>query len=143
MRHCLNPTCCQPNPDHHQFCYKCGNPLLLRGRYWAKEVIGEGGFGRTFLAVDEDQPSKPFCMIKQFLPQNLDPKELPKALELFEQEAQQLEILGKHPQIPELFAHFVENNQSYLIQEFINGITLKEELKNHGVFSEKQIREII
>jgi len=142
MRHCLNPACCQPNSDGHQFCQKCGNPLLLRGgRYWAKEVIGKGGFGRTFLAVDEDKPSKPFCVIKQFLPD--DPKSLTKGMELFEQEAQQLEILGKHPQIPELFAYFIENNQSYLIQEFINGITLTKELADHGVFSEQQIRALL
>ncbi|WP_417158753.1 SUMF1/EgtB/PvdO family nonheme iron enzyme [Spirulina subsalsa] len=141
MRHCLNPACCQPNPDGSQFCQKCGNPLLLRGRYWAKEVIGKGGFGRTFLAVDEDKPSKPFCVIKQFLPE--DPKSLTKGMELFEQEAQQLEILGKHPQIPELFAYFIENNQSYLIQEFINGITLTKELADDGVFSEQQIRALL
>ncbi len=142
MRHCLNPACCQPNPDGYQFCQKCGNPLLLRGgRYWAKEVIGKGGFGRTFLAVDEDKPSKPFCVIKQFLPE--DPKSLTKGMELFEQEAQQLEILGKHPQIPELFAYFIENNQSYLIQEFINGITLTKELADDGVFSEQQIRALL
>ncbi|WP_026079847.1 bifunctional serine/threonine-protein kinase/formylglycine-generating enzyme family protein [Spirulina subsalsa] len=141
MRHCLNPACSQPNPDGHKFCQKCGNPLLLRGRYWAKEVIGQGGFGRTFLAVDEDKPSKPFCVIKQLFPQ--DPSTFTKALELFEQEAQQLEILGKHPQIPELFAHFVEKNQSYLVQEFIKGITLKEELENQGVFSEQKIRAVL
>jgi len=141
MRHCLNPVCRQPNPDGHQFCQKCGKPLLLRGRYWAKAVIGQGGFGRTFLAVDEDKPSKPFCVIKQFSPQ--DPTTFTKALELFDQEAQQLEILGQHPQIPELFAHFVENNQSYLVQEFIKGITLKEELANQGVFSEQQIRDLL
>jgi formylglycine-generating enzyme required for sulfatase activity len=141
MRHCLNPACRQPNPDGHQFCQTCGNPLLLRGRYWAKDIIGQGGFGRTFLAVDEDKPSKPFCVIKQFSPQ--DPATRSKALELFDQEAQQLEILGKHPQIPELFAHFVENDQSYLVQEFINGITLKEELENQGVFSEQQIRALL
>ncbi len=141
MRHCLNPACCQPNPDGYQFCQKCGNPLLLQGRYWAQEVIGRGGFGRTFLAVDEHKPSKPFCVIKQFLPE--DPKSLTKGMELFEQEAQQLEILGKHPQIPELFAYFIENNQSYLIQEFINGITLKEELADQGVFSEQQVRALL
>ncbi|WP_072621034.1 bifunctional serine/threonine-protein kinase/formylglycine-generating enzyme family protein [Spirulina major] len=141
MRHCLNPACRQPNPDGHQFCQKCGKPLLLRGRYWAKAVIGQGGFGRTFLAVDEDKPSKPFCVIKQFSPQ--DPATFTKALELFDQEAQQLEILGQHPQIPELFAHFVEHDQSYLVQEFINGITLTKELADHGVFSEQQIRALL
>jgi len=143
MGQCLNPVCRQPNPDGYQFCQQCGNPLLLRGRYWAKEIIGQGGFGRTFLAVDEDKPSKPFCVIKQFFSENIDPDTLEKAIELVQQEAQQLELLGKHPQIPELLAFFEENNQQYLIQEFINGVTLKQELVDQGVFSERQIHLLL
>jgi len=143
MRQCLNPTCYHPNPEDYQFCQQCGNPLLLRGRYWAKSIIGQGGFGRTFLAVDEDKPSKPLCVIKQFFPENIDPDTLEKAIELVQQEAQQLELLGKHPQIPELLAFFEENNQQYLIQEFINGVTLKQELVDQGVFSERQIRLLL
>ncbi|MEA5421253.1 SUMF1/EgtB/PvdO family nonheme iron enzyme [Spirulina sp. CCNP1310] len=143
MRQCLNPTCYHPNPEDYQFCHQCGNPLLLRGRYWAKGIIGQGGFGRTFLAVDEDKPSKPFCVIKQFFPENIDPDTLEKAIELVQQEAQQLELLGKHPQIPELLAFFEENHQQYLIQEFIDGVTLKQELAAQGVFSEPQIRSLL
>ena len=69
MSQCLNPDCLSINPDNFQFCQKCGNKLLLVERYWAKSILGQGGFGRTFLAVDEFKPSKPFCVIKQFLPQ--------------------------------------------------------------------------
>ena len=53
MPQCLNPECLTINSDNFQFCQKCGNKLLLVERYWAKSLLGEGGFGRTFLAVDD------------------------------------------------------------------------------------------
>jgi serine/threonine protein kinase len=143
MRQCLNPDCLYPNPDNSQFCQKCGNKLLLRERYWATKILGQGGFGRTFLAVDEDKPSKPPCVIKQFLPQAQGTENVEKASELFAQEAQRLEELGKHPQIPELLAYFTFENRQYLVQEYIHGQTLQQELEENGVFKESQIRELL
>ena len=143
MSQCLNPECLSPNADNFQFCQKCGNKLLLVERYWAKSILGQGGFGRTFLAVDEFKPSKPPCVIKQFLPQAQGTETLEKAAELFAQEAERLELLGKHPQIPELFAYFSVDSRQYLVQEFIKGETLQQELDNHGVFNESQIRELL
>ena len=43
--------------------------LLLAERYRAIELLGQGGFGKTFKAIDEYKPSVPNCVIKQFLPQ--------------------------------------------------------------------------
>lgn len=143
MRQCLNPDCLSINADNARFCLKCGNQLLLVERYWAKNILGEGGFGRTFLAVDDFKPSKPLCVIKQFLPQAQGTKNVQKASELFAQEAQQLEKLGKHPQIPDLFAYFTHENRQYLVQEFIDGQTLQQELDNQGVYSENAIRELL
>ena len=143
MRQCLNPDCLAPNPNKSQFCQKCGDQLLLRERYWAKRVLGQGGFGRTFLAVDEDKPSKPPCVIKQFLPQAQGTDSVAKAAELFAQEAQRLEELGKHPQIPELLAYFTADKRQYLVQEFIDGLTLQKELEQNGVFNEQAIRELL
>lgn len=143
MRQCLNPDCLYPNPDNSQFCQKCGNKLLLRERYWATKILGQGGFGRTFLAVDEDKPSKPPCVIKQFLPQAQGTENVQKASELFAQEAKRLEELGKHPQIPELLAYFTFENRQYLVQEYIHGQTLQQELEENGVFKESQIRELL
>ncbi|WP_293138973.1 GUN4 domain-containing protein [Okeania sp. SIO3I5] len=143
MSQCLNPECLNINPDNFQFCQKCGNKLLLVERYWAKSILGLGGFGRTFLAVDEFKPSKPSCVIKQFLPQAQGTETVEKAAELFAQEAERLELLGKHPQIPELFAYFYVDNRQYLVQEFIQGETLQQELDNRGVFNESQIRELL
>ena len=143
MSQCLNPECLTINPDNFQFCQKCGDKLLLVERYWAKSILGQGGFGRTFLAVDEFKPSKSFCVIKQFLPQAQGTDTVAKAAELFAQEAERLELLGKHSQIPELFAYFSVDSRQYLVQEFIKGETLQQELDNRGVFNESQIRELL
>ncbi|MBS0017827.1 MAG: GUN4 domain-containing protein [Arthrospira sp. SH-MAG29] len=143
MRQCLNPDCLQPNLDTSQFCQKCGNKLLLRERYAPQSILGQGGFGRTFLAIDEDKPSKPYCVIKQFLPQAQGTDSTEKASQLFAQEAQRLEQLGKHPQIPELMAYFTTDNRQYLVQEFVEGETLKSELDQNGFFSQTQVRGLL
>ncbi|RUS94255.1 hypothetical protein DSM107003_37870 [Trichormus variabilis SAG 1403-4b] len=115
----------------------------MRERYAPQSILGQGGFGRTFLAIDEDKPSKPYCVIKQFLPQAQGTDSIEKASQLFAQEAQRLEELGKHPQIPELMAYFTSDNRQYLVQEFVKGETLQTELDKNGVFSEKQIKGLL
>lgn len=144
MSYCLNPHCPKPeNPHDVKFCRTCGSKLLLKERYRAIKPIGQGGFGKTFLAVDEDKPSKPRCVIKQFYPQSQGTNTLAKAVELFNQEAVQLDELGKHPQIPELLAYFTQENWQYLVQEFIDGQNLAQKLAHRGAFSETQIRQLL
>ena len=143
MIYCLNPDCLHPNPDNFKYCQKCGSKLVLTERYIPRSILGQGGFGRTFLATDQYKPSQPYCVIKQFLPQAQGTDTIEKASQLFAQEAQRLEELGKHPQIPELMAYFIVDNRQYLVQEFVQGNTLQAELDNNGVFTEKQIRELL
>ncbi|MEH2036283.1 serine/threonine-protein kinase [Nostoc sp.] len=144
MSYCLNPHCPKPeNPNDVKFCRTCGTKLLLKERYRAIKPIGQGGFGKTFLAVDEDKPSKPRCVIKQFYPQSQGTSTLAKAVELFNQEAVQLDELGKHPQIPELLAYFTQEARQYLVQEFIDGQNLAQELAHRGAFSETQIWQLL
>jgi len=144
MSYCVSPECRQPqNADREQFCLNCHAPLVLKNRYRPIQSLGSGGFGRTFLAVDEDSPSRRRCVIKQLYIQSDDEFVLQKATELFRQEAVRLEELGEHPQIPNFLARFEENQQFYLIQELISGQTLQQELKNQGVFNEIQIWEFL
>ncbi len=145
MSYCLHPKCTKPqNTEQTKFCISCGEPLLLRDRYRAIELIGQGGFGKTFLAVDEDRPSQPPCVIKQFFPTVQGTAAIAKAGELFKQEAATLERLGVHPQIPDLFAYFVTaDGQQYLVQEFISGQNLADELYEQGAFSPAKILEIL
>jgi len=142
MSYCLNPHCSQPeNTDDVKFCQTCETKLLIKERYRAIKPIGQGGFGRTFLAVDEDKPSKPPCVIKQFLPQGTNTVQ--KAVDLFNQEAIQLDELGQHSQIPALLAYCNQDDRQYLVQEFIDGLNLYQELEQNGAFNETQIRQLL
>lgn len=144
MAYCLNPQCAQPhNPAQSQFCLTCGNQLWLKDRYQAIDIIGQGGFGKTFLAVDGDKPSKPRCVIKQFFPQSQDPDTWQKASELFAQEAIRLDELGKYSHIPELLAYITINQQQYLVQEFIEGENLAKILVQEGAFNQTQIQYLL
>ncbi|MFN5593291.1 MAG: protein kinase domain-containing protein, partial [Aphanizomenon sp.] len=142
MSQCLNPDCLQQNPPKTIFCQRCGSKLVLQERYRGVRVIGEGGFGRTFLAVDEQRLDTP-CVIKQFLPQQSGSAALEKATELFKQEAFRLRDLGKHSHIPDLLAFFPQEGRLYLIQEFIEGKNLLDELQQKGKFSESEVKQIL
>ncbi|NJL10488.1 MAG: serine/threonine protein kinase [Calothrix sp. SM1_7_51] len=145
MSLCVNPNCPNPNnSDTALFCLSCGSKLLLKERYRPTKLLGAGGFGRTFLAVDEDIPSKPCCCVKQFQFLSQNPQALSKASQLFKQEAVQLDNLGKnHPQIPSLLASFEQDGQLYLVQEFIEGVTLDQELEQQGVYNEAKIWQLL
>ncbi|NJR60931.1 MAG: protein kinase [Cyanobacteria bacterium CRU_2_1] len=141
---CLNPRCQKPlNPDDAKVCQTCGTPLmLLRGRYRAAQPLGQGGFGRTYLAFDEDRLNTR-CVIKQFSPQIQGTKSLEKAVRLFNQEAVRLDELGEHSQIPTLLAYFEQDGYLYLVQQFIEGQSLLQEMRKQGAFNERQIRDML
>ena len=107
---------------------KRSGDLLLGGRYQISKLLGSGGFGRTYLAKDTQLPGHPSCVVKQLMPARQDHKFLAVARRLFHTEAEILQMLGKHQQIPELFAYFEDNKEFYLVQEYIAGHTLDEEL---------------
>jgi serine/threonine protein kinase len=114
----------------------------LKNRYRPIKSLGSGGFGKTYLAEDIDKLNTQ-CVIKQFAPQITGTNAFQKAKELFLQEAQQLEELGEHSQIPTLLAYFEENSRLYLVQQFIDGENLLQELENQGIFSESKIRALL
>ncbi|MBR8833808.1 MAG: pentapeptide repeat-containing protein [Stigonema ocellatum SAG 48.90 = DSM 106950] len=144
MSYCLNPTC--PNPENLAFserCQFCGSRLLLRDRYRVIKAIGQGGFGATFLANDEALPGEPSCVIKQLRPSGNAPHILQMARELFEREAVTLGRIGNHPQVPTLLNYFEESEQFYLVQEYISGLTLQQEVKSGGVLSEVGVKQFL
>lgn len=144
MSYCLNPDCQKPhNPSDAKFCLRCGTKLLLGDRYRSIELMGQGRFGRTLLGVDECKPSKPHCIIKQFFSQAQGTDNPEEAAQLFQQKAIRLEELGTHPQIPELLADFTQKQYHYLVQEFIDGQNLAQDLEAHGAFNEFQIRQLL
>lgn len=100
----------------------------IGGRYEIIKILGAGGFGETYIAQDTQRPGNPLCVVKQLKPDIQNPKHLDLARRLFPREAEALERLGKHDQIPQLLAYFEENEEFYLVQEFIDGHSLEEEL---------------
>jgi serine/threonine protein kinase, bacterial len=144
MSYCLNPTCLNPeNLVHSQMCQSCGSRLLLRDRYRVFKPLGQGGFGATFLANDQALPGEPSCVIKQLRPSGNTPHVLQMARELFEREAKTLGKIGNHPQIPRLLDYFEEQEQFYLVQEYISGDTLQEEVKHNGILSETGVKQFL
>ena len=144
MKYCVILGCQQPhNSESSQFCQYCGSKLLLRERYRPIQPISRGGFGRTFLAIDEDLPSKPRCVVKQLCLDKPSAQQHAQALQLFHKEAERLDELGQHGQIPSLFAHFQQNRLFYLVQEFVDGVTLEQELAVQGTYSGAEVRAVL
>lgn len=102
--------------------------VKLGGRYEIISYLGGGGFGQTYLAQDNHLPGHPRCVVKHLKPTLTDPVSLETAHRLFETEAQVLYKLNECSQIPNLLAHFEENQEFYLVQEFIEGENLGQEL---------------
>ena len=113
--------------------------ITLSGRYKIVQHLGGGGFGQTYLAQDLQLPGNPVCVVKQLKPQSTDPLTLQTAKRLFDREAQVLYKLGNHDQIPRLLAHLEQEQEFYLVQEYIEGHDLKQELPRGKKFSETQV----
>jgi serine/threonine-protein kinase len=116
---------------------------LLDRRYQVTQVLGAGGFGRTYLAQDTRRPGNPICVVKQLKPATSDPNFLEAARRLFNSEAETLEQLGNHSHIPRLLAYFEEDQEFYLVQEFIEGHTLSQELQPGQRWEESRVIELL
>ncbi|WP_373528328.1 protein kinase [Nostoc sp.] len=115
---------------------------LLDHRYQVIRVLAMGGFGQTYIAQDTRRPGNPICVVKHLKP-GTDPRVFDTAKRLFNSEAETLEKLGNYDQIPRLLAYFDENQEFYLVQEYIEGHTLAEELIPGKRWSESQVIQLL
>jgi serine/threonine protein kinase, bacterial len=117
---------------------------ILNNRYQVIRALGSGGFGETFLAEDLNMPTRRRCVVKKLKLTMDEPETLDIIKDRFQREAAILEMLGHHnPQIPDLYAYFVEQDNFYLVQEYIEGQTLSEKLRQHGPFSQLEVRQLL
>ncbi|MBF2002889.1 MAG: protein kinase [Synechococcales cyanobacterium M58_A2018_015] len=113
---------------------------VLASRYHILRPLGSGGFGETFLARDSHLPGQPICVVKQLKPAFVTSEQsFLVAQRLFNQEAEILYRLGNHDQIPRLLAHFQQENKFYLVQEFIAGWSLDQELRHRKRLNQGEV----
>lgn len=153
MSYCFNPVC--PNPENNPqnveptHCLACGSMLLLQNRYRGISILGTGGCQKTFLGIDAGQADQPLIVIKQVIPQyslipvSQNENAFNKLVSLFFKEAEAWKKLNNCSQIPSVIDYFEADQKLYLVQEFIEGENLLDELKAEGVFRIKKIEELL
>ncbi len=119
-------------------------PVLLSNRYRVLSVLGDGGFGKTFLVEDTQMPSNRRCVLKQLKPVHDNPQTGQMVKDRFQREAAILETLGEgHEQIPRLYAYFSEADQFYLVEEWVEGDTLTQRVQREGPLPEKTVQNLV
>lgn len=117
----------------------------LRDRYVILQQLGQGGFGKTYLAEDTGRFHENI-VIKEFVPTVQGTHALEKAEELFEREAVTLHQL-QHPQIPRFWETFREGKRLFLVEDFIEGQTyqslLEQRLQQGQCFREAEILQLL
>lgn len=118
---------------------------ILQSRYRILSVLGQGGFGRTYLGEDQGRFNE-LCAIKELMPPQDNPYALEKSKELFQREAQTLYRI-QHPQIPKFQATFEQDQRFFIVQDYVAGKTyrnLLDERKAQGyVFTESEVVQLI
>jgi len=112
---------------------------LLNQRYQFIKTLGSNQLGQTHLVGDTHLPGHPRCVVKQLkLPGN-NPKTLEFSLILLNKKAEALKNIGNHPQIPKLLDYFEESQSFYLVEEFIVGTSLRDQLESQPQWTEAQV----
>ena len=116
---------------------------LLQNRYRIVQLLGQGGFGRTYLTKDQGRFDEA-CVIKEFMPTTGGDRFSSKAAQLFQREAEILYQIS-HPQIPQFRATFEQDQRLFLVQDHIEGLTYREILQQRPgqAFSETEIRAFL
>ncbi|KST69447.1 serine/threonine-protein kinase [Mastigocoleus testarum] len=119
---------------------------LLQNRYRIVKILGQGGFGRTYLAQDQRRFEE-FCAIKELIPIAEDAEAWEKAQELFAREAATLYQLH-HPQVPQFREQFEQSHRLFLVQDYVAGknyrALLEERQANgNGRFTEEEVLHLL
>lgn len=117
--------------------------MLLQGRYYLVQVLSVEGFGQTYLAQDTHRSGHPACVVKHLKPSSNNPESLPALRRLFTTEVKALEKLGSYDRVPHLVDRFEQDQEFYLVQDFIEGHSLSAQLQIDPPWSEQQVVELL
>ena len=162
----LCPGCMQHLKDSNTTCPHCGYPekhltvkdslpvfSILAGKYLLGAPLGKGGFGITYIAMH--LPDEKIAAIKEFFPANLAvrdtdnetvvPADDTKAvyyrtgMKSFSEEGRILYLLSDIEHIVHVTEQIQANNTTYLVMEYVPGISLKKYMKQQQkLFSEQE-----
>src|SRR6266513_4150774 len=131
LLYCNN--CGAANQKQATHCFACEEPLhtaaketLLKQRYRIISLVGQGGFGAVYKAVDTQSGNR-LVAIKAINLSILTAQEVIEATEAFNREVLVLSGLA-HPNLPRLYDHFTDTEHWYLVTDFIEGETLERYL---------------
>ncbi len=117
---------------------------VLQNRYRLIKILGQGGFGRTYLAEDLGRFNEP-CALKELIPAGMG-YALEKSKELFQREAAILYQI-QHPQVPQFRATFEQDQRLFLVQDYVEGKTyrtlLDERRTSNQTFSEAEVLQLL
>lgn len=130
----------------------------LIGRYVIQKVLGQGGFGITYLGIDKLYGNK--VAIKEYYPQKIamrkaqyedvvtvtsieEKNNYDKGKKRFLDEAQVMARFNKNEGIVKILDFFEANNTAYIVMEYLEGITLKQYLGKYGVIQFRNLIEMM
>lgn len=112
---------------------------LIDERYQLIKLTGSGVWGQTYLATDTRRPGSPQCVVKQLRLGNHNAETQKMISVLFQEKAETIDKLSKHDRIPSLLAYFQEDKDLYLVEDYVIGEPLTQELVSGQPLSEEQV----
>ena len=142
--------------EENLYCLRKGTRLI--GRYTVEGVLGQGGFGITYLGMDELHKKK--VAIKEFFPQGIvtrnieyedtvtvtlvgEKENYDKGKERFLKEAQTMAMFSKDKGIVKALDFFEINNTAYIVMEYLEGVTLKQYLRENKRIDAEDLVELL
>ena len=142
--------------EENLYCLRKGTRLI--GRYTIEGVLGQGGFGITYLGMDELHKKK--VAIKEFFPQGIvtrnieyedtvtvtlvgEKENYDKGKERFLKEAQTMAMFSKDKGIVKALDFFEINNTAYIVMEYLEGVTLKQYLRENERIDAEDLVELL